>query len=190
MPIAKIHLNLKEVQHRVHRDVDMILDFIQKIEGEPLSETQRERLELSKNLLQVLRAFPNHLSQPDACVNPYKKGPYVLLVEDNEMLQLLHRDMLMQLGCTVDIAVNGFEALQYADQGYDFIFMDIGLPDKSGIEVTKELRAREEAQKLKIIALTAHGKDIEASCLAAGMESIIHKPVDLKTLKALIDAKL
>jgi CheY-like chemotaxis protein len=89
----------------------------------------------------------------------------------------------------VDIVANGEEALKCADYGYDFIFMDIGLPGKSGIEVVAELRAREERQKLRIIALTAHGEGIEPACLAVGMESVIHKPADLKTFKALIHPK-
>ena len=186
MPIAKIHMNLKELQRTIHRHTGMILDFVQEIKLAPLSEFQYTQLNFIRDTAEVLRAFPNHLFDPNAPVNPSEKGPWVLLVEDNEMLQVLHREMLTQLGCTVDIVVNGEEALKCADYGYDFIFMDVGLPGKSGIEVAVELRAREERQKLRIIALTAHGEGIESACLAAGMESVIHKPVDLKTFKALI----
>ncbi|HQW58198.1 MAG TPA: response regulator [Gammaproteobacteria bacterium] len=191
MPIAKIHMNLKEVQRTIHRHTGMILDFIQEIKLAPLSEFQYTQLNFIKDTAEILRKFPAQLFEPDApiTINTPETGPWVLLVEDNEMLQLLHREMLTQLGCTVDIAANGEEALKCADQGYDFIFMDVGLPGKSGIEVTAELRAREEQQKLRIIALTAHGEGIEPACLAAGMESVIHKPVDLKTFKALIHSK-
>lgn len=189
MPVAKIHLNLKEVQREIHCHVDMILDFIQKIKLESLSETQYKRLNFMKDTAEILRRFPNRFFDSNPIIHPFKKGPFVLLVEDNEVLQLLHREMLTQLGCMVDIASTGEEALKYADYGYDFIFMDIGLPGKSGIEVALELRAREERQKLRIIALTAHGEGIQHACLAVGMESVIHKPVTLQTFNALIYSK-
>ncbi len=189
MPIAKIHMNLKEVQRTIHHHTGKILDFVQEIKSAPLSEFQYSQLNFIRETAETLRRFPEQLFEPNAPINAPETGPWVLLVEDNEMLQFLHREMLTQLGCTVDIAANGEEALKCADHGYDLIFMDIGLPGKSGVEVAAELRAREERQKLRIIALTAHGEDIEAACLSAGMESIIHKPVDLKTLNALIHSK-
>jgi len=190
MPIAKIHMNLKEVQRTIYRHTGMILDFVQEIKLAPLSEFQYKQLNFIKDTVEILRKFPEQLFEPNSPINTPETGPWVLLVEDNEMLQLLHREMLTQLGCTVDIVANGEEALKCADQGYDFIFMDVGLPGRSGIEVTAELRAREEQQKLRIIALTAHGEGIEPACLAAGMEAVIHKPVDLKTFKALIHSKM
>jgi len=190
MPIAKIHMNLKEVQRTIYRHINMILDFIQEIKLAPLSEFQYTQLNFIRDIAETLRMFPDHLFDPKAPMNSSEKSTWVLLVEDNEVLQILHREMLTQLGCTVDIVANGEEALKFADHGYDFIFMDIGLPGKSGIEVAAELRAREERQKLRIIALTAHGEGIEHACLAAGMESVIHKPVDLKTFKALIHPKV
>ncbi len=190
MPIAKIHMNLKEVQRTIHRHTGMILDFVQEIKLAPLSKFQYRQLNFIKDTAEILRKFPEQLFEPNASINAPETSPWVLLVEDNEMLQVLHREMLTQLGCTVDIVANGEEALKCADYGYDFIFMDIGLPGKSGIEVTAELRAREERQKLRIIALTAHGEGIESACLAAGMESVIHKPVGLKTFKALIHSKV
>jgi CheY-like chemotaxis protein len=190
MPIAKIHMNLKEVQRAIYRHTGMILDFVQEIKLAPLSEFQYRQLNFIRDTAEILRKFPDQLFDPTASINAPETGPWVLLVEDNEMLQVLHREMLTQLGCTVDIVANGEEALKWADYGYDLIFMDIGLPGKSGIEVTAELRAREKRQKLRIIALTAHGEGIESACLAAGMESVIHKPVDLKTFKALIHSKI
>jgi CheY-like chemotaxis protein len=189
MPIAKIHMNLKEVQRTIHRHVNMILDFIQEIKLAPLSAFQYTQLNFIRDTAEILKTFPNHFLDSNARVSPCEKGTWVLLVEDNEMLQRLHREMLTQLGCVVDVVASGEEALKYADYGYDFIFMDVGLPGKSGIEVTAELRAREEREKLRIIALTAHGEGIEPACFAAGMESVIHKPVDLKTFNALIHSK-
>lgn len=190
MPIAKIHMNLKEVQRAIHNHTGMILDFVQEIKLAPLSGFQCTQLNFIRDAAEILRKLPEQLFEPTGPINAPETGPWVLLVEDNEMLQILHREMLTQLGCTVDIVANGEEALKWADYGYDFIFMDVGLPGKSGIEITAELRAREEQQKLRIIALTAHGEGIESACLAAGMESVIHKPVDLKTFKALIHSKV
>jgi two-component system, OmpR family, aerobic respiration control sensor histidine kinase ArcB len=62
---------------------------------------------------------------------------YVLVVEDNAIAQTVAKSILTQLGCHVDVAINGKEALSLWKQNeYDLIFMDIGLPDMDGYQVT------------------------------------------------------
>ena len=87
---------------------------------------------------------------------------HVLIVEDAKIAALTLKKFLMQLHCTSDIADTGTKAVSMAkDNTYDLIFMDIGLPDFDGIEVTKRIRALSDIKKsqVPIVAVTGHGND-------------------------------
>lgn len=104
----------------------------------------------------------------------------VLVVEDNPTNQLIVRTMLEHLGCRVEVAADGEEALARLEQGrgrYGLVFMDCQLPGMDGLEATRRWRARETDARLPIIALTAHGPDeVRETCLAAGMDAVLAKP--------------
>ena len=83
----------------------------------------------------------------------------VLVVEDNPIAQRVAKSLLTQSSCQVDVASNGQEALNLWKQNeYDLIFMDIGLPDMDGYQVTHHIRVQEVTKNrhIPIIALTAH----------------------------------
>jgi two-component system, OmpR family, aerobic respiration control sensor histidine kinase ArcB len=109
-----------------------------------------------------------------------KKGLKILLVEDEPIVMMVHCTMLRNLGYIPDTAVTGKEALEKVINGYDLIFMDIGLPDMSGIEVTKEIRRHEDPiTKTKIIALTGYKQEeIHLQCYEVGMDGVLLKPTD------------
>ena len=98
---------------------------------------------------------------------------------------------LSHLGCKVSWAKNGIDALKKAsDNDYDLIFMDIGLPDISGIDVAKKIRALAETKRSQvfIVALTSYADDDECQrCIDAGMQDILSKPAELPDLKATLD---
>lgn len=84
---------------------------------------------------------------------------HILIVEDQPLAAKVARLVVERLNCAVDVAETGNDALRYvADKHYDLIFMDVGLPDISGLDVTKRIRAQEWKlnQHIPIIALTAH----------------------------------
>ncbi|AHE67926.1 PAS domain S-box [Legionella oakridgensis ATCC 33761 = DSM 21215] len=86
----------------------------------------------------------------------------VLVVEDNVIAQTVAKSILAQLDCDTDIAETGKKAVELWKQGhYDLMFMDIGLPDIDGYEVTRLIRVQELAKNthVPIIALTAHAGD-------------------------------
>ena len=114
----------------------------------------------------------------------------ILLVEDFKMNRVLALKMLNVLGYTADTAENGREAIAAVQaKPYDFIFMDVYMPEADGFEATREIRRLGRAGGLTakpyICALTANvmPKD-QQSCLDAGMNDILTKPLRLDALKA------
>lgn len=107
----------------------------------------------------------------------------ILLVEDDPIIQRVHTLFLQQLGAKVELAKNGAEALRLFSQDYDLIFLDIGLPDLSGIEVARRIRAHEQTHGVKrnvLIALTAFGKLMKEECLAVGFDDFYTKPLPIE----------
>jgi two-component system aerobic respiration control sensor histidine kinase ArcB len=107
---------------------------------------------------------------------------YILVVEDNPINQKVIHSMLTGLGCKVDMASNGKEAIKrFKKHEYDLIFMDLGLPDMDGLQVTKallELQIKLERKPVPIVALTAHVMESDhKNCRNAGMSDIITKPI-------------
>jgi two-component system, OmpR family, aerobic respiration control sensor histidine kinase ArcB len=112
----------------------------------------------------------------------------VLVVEDNFVAAMMVKQLLSKLNCSVEIAETGNAALDKTLQKvYDLILMDIGLPDKSGIEVVAEIKARPNWQNIPIVALTGHLEpEKKQECLAVGMDDVLIKPVDLNLLIGLL----
>jgi two-component system cell cycle response regulator DivK len=108
----------------------------------------------------------------------------ILLVEDNELNQDMLRRRLARRGYDVVTAENGAQALAAAEkEPFDLILMDLRLPDISGWDVTRQLRARSANRSLKIIALTAHAMEGDRqSALDAGCDDYDTKPVDMTRL--------
>ncbi|RAP34561.1 hybrid sensor histidine kinase/response regulator [Legionella quinlivanii] len=116
----------------------------------------------------------------------------VLVVEDNVIAQAVAKSMLSALNCLVDIANTGRKALELTKiQPYDLIFMDIGLPDLDGYEVTHAIRVQELVHKVHvpIIALTAHaGDENKKRCIDAGMNAVLTKPLTAKNCADIVKA--
>ena len=112
------------------------------------------------------------------------KNYSILLVDDNKLNQTVVRFTLKRYGYLIDVANNGFEAVEKFKQSkYDFILMDIMMPEMDGLEATREIRNLELEEHIPIIALTA---DImianEEKCLKNGMNAHITKPFEIESL--------
>ncbi len=102
----------------------------------------------------------------------------ILVVEDNEINQMVAKEILEKYGAKVDFAFNGKEALKKALPSYDIIFMDIQMPEMDGYEATRQLRAKKEFAETPIIAMTAGVfKEDRQRCFQAGMNDFVLKPV-------------
>ncbi len=119
----------------------------------------------------------------------------VLLVEDNVVSQKIATAFLRKLGCLVQVASNGAEALSLisADrERYSAVLMDCQMPVLNGFDATRALREIERAnpqlRRVRIIAMTANAMTGDRErCLEAGMDDYLSKPVDPARLAALLE---
>jgi two-component system, sensor histidine kinase and response regulator len=116
------------------------------------------------------------------------KDTRVLLAEDGKVNQLVAVRLLKQLGCTVDIAVDGLETVEaWRKNKYRIILMDCHMPEMDGYEATRairELEAKQNLEPTQIIALTASTMEGDRElCLAAGMNDFTSKPMNKEALE-------
>lgn len=118
-------------------------------------------------------------------------GMRVLVAEDNQVNQVVVKQMLEKLGCRVDAASNGLEAVEAVRMApYHMVFMDVQMPDMDGLAATAAIRALHmpDRRDVWIIALTANAfVEDQRRCLAAGMNDFIAKPIRPDDLKACLE---
>jgi CheY-like chemotaxis protein len=109
----------------------------------------------------------------------------ILLAEDNVVNQKLALRLLSQMGYRADLASNGIEAIESIErQTYDLVLMDVQMPEMDGLEATRRITAKWQAnERPRIVAMTANAMrgDREA-CLAAGMDDYVTKPIRVDEL--------
>lgn len=115
-------------------------------------------------------------------------GCTILVVEDNELNQQVAQALLEYNGAVVSIASNGQEALdKLSKENFDCVLMDVQMPVLDGLKATKMIRANPQWSKISIIALTANADpDYKDSCLSAGMNDFLVKPIDPEQLVIII----
>ncbi len=109
-------------------------------------------------------------------------GKRVLVAEDNPINLLLATQILKKHGLLIDTAEDGEIALKKASENhYDFILMDMQMPQLSGTQATLELRKR--GFNTPIIAMTANTSQSDRdACLASGMNDYLAKPIEQQQL--------
>lgn len=103
----------------------------------------------------------------------------ILIVEDNDLNLKLFRDLLGANGFLTFETKEGIEAISMTRNIQpDLIVMDIQLPEISGLDITRKIKADREIAHIPVIAVTAFAmKDDEAKILAAGCEAYLSKPI-------------
>jgi CheY-like chemotaxis protein len=117
----------------------------------------------------------------------------VLVAEDNPINRLVAVALLQNLGCAVETAENGRQALEAVERDhFDLVLMDVHMPELDGFAATAAIREQEEAEgqarHTPIVALTADALagDAEKS-LVAGMDDHLTKPVTRERLAAVLE---
>jgi len=152
------------------RLLDEVTLFLHKVESALSSERQ--------GMLKMVRSRDRLL-----------EGRRILLVDDDMRNIFALTGALEQKGALVEIARNGFEALEKLDlvADIDMVLMDIMMPGMDGLEATRRIRADGRFQKLPIIAITAKAmKDDQEQCLKAGASDYLAKPIDIDRLYSLL----
>jgi CheY-like chemotaxis protein len=119
-------------------------------------------------------------SEPAASAKP--AGPRVLLAEDNGFNRRVFTEVLGTLGARVDCVEDGEAAIEQARrEAYDVILMDVEMPRMDGVTATRQIRALPgKLGRTPIIAVTAHhGTEQRERYLAAGMNEVISKPINV-----------
>ena len=110
----------------------------------------------------------------------------ILIVDDEPNIVLSLEFLMKKEGFEVAVAGDGDEALaRVAAFAPDLVLLDVMMPKKSGFEVCEALRADPARSALKIVMLTAKGRDTEvAKGLALGADAYVTKPFSTKDLVA------
>jgi len=121
-------------------------------------------------------------------------GAHVLVVDDVRLNRLILRHLLERRGVRVDEAHDGHSALvALARHDYDLVLLDIEMPGMDGLDLAREVRAREAEVRrhTPLVALTGYDARKERERhLAAGLDEILEKPVDGRTLAEVLGRRL
>ncbi len=117
-------------------------------------------------------------------------GRSVLVVEDEPNIALSLRFLMGRLGLDVRVAENGDAALKAcAEQPPDLILLDLMLPERDGYDVCREIRSNPAWQDVRIIMLTAKGRDADREKgLALGADDYITKPFSTRDLVSRVES--
>ncbi len=125
----------------------------------------------------------------------------ILLAEDDPISRRIAYKRLSKAGFILEVAEDGLQAWEYFqnawhnNQHYDFVLLDIRMPNMDGMSVTRHIRSLETAQgnekHTPILGLSAHAtEEIRQQCLNAGMDDFLIKPVDPDTIMHTIKSML
>jgi CheY-like chemotaxis protein len=122
--------------------------------------------------------------------NDQMEMPRLLLVEDNLVLQQVHRIMLEKMHFTVDVAGNGQQTLALYHPGrYALVVLDGGLPDTTGFDLALLIRNRDlpDQPPQPLILLSAYPYDeVKMHCESVGIVDFAIKPVAFETLEKMV----
>ena len=137
-------------------------------------------------LLRATGQAPCTTAVPAPAENLDFTGRHILFAEDHPQSQEILLEMLESLGCEVDVAADGVEAVESVrSRAYDLILMDMQMPRMDGLTAARAIRALAlpGRRDTPIIALTANAyAEDRQRCLDAGMNGFLGKPVTPATL--------
>lgn len=157
------------------------------------SQPKPDDARVQKDAMSVAETVVNINNAPSPIMMEVARRPRALLVEDNKINLKILVTFMRKLQCPYETASDGQEAInayKMANGAFDVVFMDVQMPNKDGLAASAEIREFEQQQSLSrtlIVAITGLAS-LEAQEKAAecGVDSMLTKPVPLKTLKAIL----
>jgi CheY-like chemotaxis protein/HPt (histidine-containing phosphotransfer) domain-containing protein len=167
------------------------LDTAQRLAAESVHRSGRELLDVVDRLLaahQIPKSAPPSSGEFKAApkVSAILSGRRILLAEDNSFNRALIERVLEPMGCQVDKAASGREAVHcFKPERYDLVLMDCQMPEMDGLTATRHIRKLEAGRgRVPIIAVTAGTvSGARRACLEAGMDDFLAKPFSLGRLR-------
>ncbi len=138
--------------------------------------------------LQALTPSPVVAQDMDGPWEDTLRGVRVLVVDDNALNLTVAAELLQAVGALVLLAHEGGKALDVLSRApVDCVLMDMQMPVMDGMETTRRIRTTLGLRDLPVVAMTANARrEDEATCLAAGMDGFLTKPVVPATLYATV----
>ena len=172
----------------VHRLVALHDGSVEAV-SPPAGETQGSEFLVHLPMTSATSAPGSEARNTDA--HEKMEGLRVLVVDDNIDHAIMLATSLRQLGCSVQIADTGPEALKVGKEWRpQVMLLDIGLPELDGYAVARRLRADPATMAIRLIAVTGYGRDTDIQrARDAGFDGHLTKPVDLDALEQLMTAR-
>lgn len=175
--LAELHSGYVEVESEINKGSRFTIVL-------PLNQSTNVETEIANQILEV----DNTISCPIPEVILSSNPPFILILEDDLPNAQMMQTYLGKLGYKVAWVKNATQLWEFLEQQLpSIILLDIYLPDCNGFKLIRQLRENEKFKDLTIIAQTAMAmKGDRESCITAGFDDYICKPIDLPLLAALI----
>jgi polar amino acid transport system substrate-binding protein len=149
----------------------------------PVSTMEVSALDIPPSLQPILA--------PLSATSSSGKAKLVLVADDNKINQQVACLFLQELGFNVDLAANGIEAVSlYKQKPYEMVFLDCQMPGLDGFEackIIKEIQVR-RGFAVPVVAITANAiAGSKEECLTKGMDDYLSKPIDLESVRAMVN---
>jgi len=137
-----------------------------------LTDNQKKYIDVAALAIGDLKSF----SFPKEQI--LSQAPNILIIEDNAIILSAHTQILESLGCCVNGAEKGREALKLINKKYDLIIMDINLGDINGTAVLKKLKESTKNKDTPVIAVTSSDESNYKKYINEGFDDYYSKPIE------------
>ncbi len=187
--IIPIDIKFSPIRNKENIFLGSVLAF-HCLEKQKQKEAEVEQAKLNTNKKYIsndvdIEQIRHESLSPKIIIDKSKNKVKILLVEDNKINQVVISRLLSNKGYNVDIAENGFVALdKLSESTYNLVLMDLHMPGMDGREATKIIRSdKSEKKNIPILAITADAiSGVEDECLKIGMNGFITKPINYEEL--------